>query len=1014
MSTTSISHNQHRRVDHHHHHDHDHDSKAVKTSTTTSTSDIIKLHLPMMMRDTRRSGGTTTNSIIIIGFVFLCVVVVPYNTISWTRTLLLLSQHDGATTTTTTTTTSSYTSSRSSRSASELNLDIPKQKAGADVAVISKSGLMKDLDEDEETRTTPSSISTTTIVISDHNETSSLDMLNNNQPRASHERQRQRQRQHRRRRYAYTWVLGGIDSTRPAYKGFLYGILVSVNILKKLGSTKADFIVLTQLSSSSSSSHNATTTTMSGSNNTDTANGSVNDDNELPKEDERLLREMGIQIRHLPKPPNNKSSFAQLVYEKFRPLQYTEYDRIMFLDADIIPLNNLDYLFDLSSTSTSTSTSMDDEIKKTTKTKESDNIPVPLLRPNLVIATRGEPCNTGLFIMNPTVGAYDELQGIIRRQHEQGHKLPYPHFSKRNGWGHNFKKHGDYWESVRKQHGVKWNFHAAHSDQGLWYYYTKYFKQDVSIIIGSKLQTITPGENSNEPQFHNDTTTHALLKYSPEPILYNYGCGEVAAAATVAVEANRNVTTVVEGEGGHYVCNPVYRDFAHFMGRKKPWTSMPCSMQRDDTKKNKNCTSVGPLHKAHMRWYEELTDVNTKLSMGLDIDDFENKHIPDIVDSPLGYIAKFQDNKDYHTLSHQQESVSESEAKPTKQQQDQKETTTASVVSVAQTFPTTSENNATTTTKETSHTVAYAISLIKCGDWQSNSAGLIDASLVLRHSIHKISKRTKDSGSKYDYKMYAIVHRDAEQCSKTLTDVGFDVRVVDPPILQSEIRGEFLRKTIHKEVCCGVDEFIKLYAYTLPEDIIVHVDIDFAFFKPMDDLFDAILYDKDSIEGKAARNNLLLEKPTDDLPDKIEVFFTRDWPQVAPNKFPAAYQAGFMVARRNPTIVDEMVSVIRVGNYSDGWGVGFGWGGMGYGGYVGARAMQGFIAYFYDHIRKNTHVELNHCRYNHMGMDVLYRNSPNFHKRHGNVGSCRNGEDKCEDCMATQMEVRRLITAGRM
>jgi len=184
-------------------------------------------------------------------------------------------------------------------------------------------------------------------------------------------------------RYAYTWILGGIDPDRPAYKGFLYDILVSVNLLKKLGS-KAEFIVLTQLS------HNMTGI------------------DQLPAEDERLLKALGIKIRHMPKPV--KSSFAQLVYEKFRPLSFTEYDRIMFLDGDIMPLNNLDYLFHLSEG------------------------PNPVLRPNLVVATRGEPCNTGMFIMHPEPGAYDEIQGVIQRQHESGLKLPYPHFSWTEGW----------------------------------------------------------------------------------------------------------------------------------------------------------------------------------------------------------------------------------------------------------------------------------------------------------------------------------------------------------------------------------------------------------------------------------------------------------------------------------------------------------------------------------------------------------------------------------------------------
>ena len=71
--------------------------------------------------------------------------------------------------------------------------------------------------------------------------------------------------------------------------------------------------------------------------------------------------------------------------------------------------------------------------------------------------------------------------------------------------------------------------------------------------------------------------------------------------------------------------------------------------------------------------------------------------------------------------------------------------------------------------------------------------------------------------------------------------------------------------------------------------------------------------------------------------------------------------------------------------------------------------MQGFIAYFYDHIRPNTSVELNQCRFNHMGMDVRYRNQPNFRRNIPGVGGCRNGAKACEDCMTTPMEVRTIV-----
>jgi hypothetical protein len=93
--------------------------------------------------------------------------------------------------------------------------------------------------------------------------------------------------------------------------------------------------------------------------------------------------------------------------------------------------------------------------------------------------------------------------------------------------------------------------------------------------------------------------------------------------------------------------------------------------------------------------------------------------------------------------------------------------------------------------------------------------------------------------------MYAIVHKQAESCSQILRDVGFEIVLVNQPLQNKEICGNYLRNNIQKEWCCGEQEFIKLHAYKLPDPIIVHVNIDFSFFQPMDDLFDAILSKKD-------------------------------------------------------------------------------------------------------------------------------------------------------------------------
>jgi hypothetical protein len=301
--------------------------------------------------------------------------------------------------------------------------------------------------------------------------------------------------------------------------------------------------------------------------------------------------------------------------------------------------------------------------------------------------------------------------------------------------------------------------------------------------------------------------------------------------------------------------------------------------------------------------------------------------------------------------------------------------------------------------------IGYTFSLIKCGDFQSTQTGLVDASLVLRHSVHQTSVRNPASGSVYDYKMYAIVHRKAEECAQTLKDAGFEILVRDNPVARSEIQGEFLRNHIHREWCCGEDEFIKLYAYKMDDvPIVVHVDIDFSFVKPMDDLFDAMLYSQHSEIGRGARERIPVEFPNEltRMPDNIDAFMTRDWPQVMPGR-KAAFQAGFLVLKPNPKVFDLIVDVLRKGDYVDGYGRDNGWGGKGYGVFVGAMAMQGLLAYVYDILLYDSWVELNQCRFNHIGMDVLYRNQPAFKPSHPKVGKCRNDRDYCEDCMQTDV-----------
>ena len=330
----------------------------------------------------------------------------------------------------------------------------------------------------------------------------------------------------------------------------------------------------------------------------------------------------------------------------------------------------------------------------------------------------------------------------------------------------------------------------------------------------------------------------------------------------------------------------------------------------------------------------------------------------------------------------------------------------------------------------------------QCGDHQSRATDLIDAAMVLRHSIHQTSVRNNGAVSHYDYKMYAIVEQGAVSCSQVLRDLGFELLLRNTPVHDYEIQGEYLKNNVKKAWCCGakgkeslpacgneitttarclallsltyrscvtLEEFVKLYAYALPEPLVVHLDVDFVMHKPMDTLFDVLLYDKDSVIGRTARAVLEVERKQSAgevirLPDRPQAALTRDWGQVIPSlldRQKPLYQAGFLAARTNPQVVQDVSQIIQTGNYTKLGG----WGDLGYGHYLGAMAMQGLMAYYYDQHAAGEWIELNQCRYNHMGMDTKFRGIPNYSDQYKDLyGKCRNNAPYCEDCMVTSTE----------
>jgi len=329
-------------------------------------------------------------------------------------------------------------------------------------------------------------------------------------------------------------------------------------------------------------------------------------------------------------------------------------------------------------------------------------------------------------------------------------------------------------------------------------------------------------------------------------------------------------------------------------------------------------------------------------------------------------------------------------------------------------------------TNEPVAVIAHAISLIKCSKG-SSVTGFLDAAAILRHSIHKQSIHYKPPTnstttissaprSRYSYKMYGIVHTSCADHAKVLERLGYEIMVRDHPIKKDDIKGEFLRNHIEAENCCGSAEFIKLYAYHLTNHpIAVHWDMDVAILQPLDDIYDAMIYPSTHPQGIAARKKIKRQHSSDPWPETIDAFLTRDITSAKPWEKVTAVQGGFLVARPDPAVFDAYIDFIKEGNYIGGRGEGKGWAGLGYGGFQGAMAYQGVVAYYYDQLRPNTAVELNVCRWNQVAADVIWRGPEHFeeHKH-----QCREyprttladgkpdyaSNTKCEDCRNTPIE----------
>eukprot|EP00547_Thalassionema_nitzschioides_P004458 CAMPEP_0194202448 /NCGR_PEP_ID=MMETSP0156-20130528/2461_1 /TAXON_ID=33649 /ORGANISM="Thalassionema nitzschioides, Strain L26-B" /LENGTH=456 /DNA_ID=CAMNT_0038927937 /DNA_START=52 /DNA_END=1422 /DNA_ORIENTATION=+ len=348
---------------------------------------------------------------------------------------------------------------------------------------------------------------------------------------------------------AYAFLIAGCDPSKPgAYRGYIYNILAATYILSKSGS-QLDVVVMVRMSAKSTL-------------------------DALPVQEERWLRSAGAVIKYLPRVNDVRSdSFYTATLDKFQVLELIEYERVLFLDSDVIPLCNLDYLFDM---------------------MPSDSGNTTLMRDNLVIAWKTEPSNAGFFILRTGPGQLDELNEIIRMQAERD-KNTWPPFDEIEGWGHNLSS-SHAWKDIFGRGGNKWSFYCAFSDQGLLYYWTKYAKKDVSIVINSVVEHWSDEDGDGEVEMIGKSPTSDLID--------RHSCSKGDLLQRAALRRS----------GIGYKHAP-YRDFHHFTGMSKPWLpKYKYSIPPDKMQPRENITDAMEL------WYHALRRQVELHSLGDEID----------------------------------------------------------------------------------------------------------------------------------------------------------------------------------------------------------------------------------------------------------------------------------------------------------------------------------------------------------------------------------------------------------
>jgi len=259
------------------------------------------------------------------------------------------------------------------------------------------------------------------------------------------------------------------------------------------------------------------------------------------------------------------------------------------------------------------------------------------------------------------------------------------------------------------------------------------------------------------------------------------------------------------------------------------------------------------------------------------------------------------------------------------------------------------------TSKSGKKKIAYAITVTKDGNF-------VDGALVLGHAARKVHDASKGYHSKYAAELVAFVAPTVKAARPILQANGWRVLEKGLPVPLVEIQNQDYANKMKNSGCCGADEFLKLWAYTLTEyHRVVHLDMDSIVFDSMDALYE-------------------LDK---------EMLFTGDY-NMGPRSPAVPAQGGFLVVRPSMETFKEFQAIIRKGDHT-----GAGWEGSHIGNFWGGQTIQGIVPFYYHVKQPGRAQELNRCEYNCM-VDNPY---------HPKTTKCLDKKPTCQDCRLQQPEL---------